>query len=89
VRGGEREAGDVMSLGVRSCFLPPARQKARPGRIPFDSIPPWGKGVRIGFTYNQLDESLIWLLTIYAKSRQDNAPAHILRALKEELVNAS
>jgi len=37
--------------------------------------------------YNQLGESLIWLLVIYAKSRQENAPAHILKALKEELIN--
>jgi mRNA-degrading endonuclease RelE of RelBE toxin-antitoxin system len=45
-------------------------------------------GVRVIY-YNQLDASLIWLLTIDAKSRQDNAPAHILRSLKEELVNGS
>lgn len=37
--------------------------------------------------YNQLGESSIWLLTIYAKSRQENAPSYILRALKEELVD--
>ena len=43
-------------------------------------------GVRIIY-YNQPGESLIWLLTIYAKSRQENAPAHILKALKEELIN--
>jgi hypothetical protein len=45
-------------------------------------------GVRVIY-YNQLGESLIWLLTICAKSRQDNAPAHILKAMKEELVNGS
>jgi len=28
-----------------------------------------------------------WLLTLYAKSRQENAPAHILKALKEELID--
>jgi len=45
-------------------------------------------GVRVIY-YNQLGDSLIWLLTIYTKSRQENAPAHILRALKEELINGS
>lgn len=45
-------------------------------------------GVRVIY-YNQLGENLIWLLTIYAKSRQDNAPAHILKALKEELIHGS
>ena len=43
-------------------------------------------GVRVIY-YNQIDENLIWLLTIYAKSHQENAPAHILKALKEELIN--
>ena len=43
-------------------------------------------GVRVIY-YNQIEKSLIWLLTIYAKSRQENAPEHILKALKEELIN--
>jgi len=43
-------------------------------------------GVRIIY-YNQASNGLIWLLTLYAKSRQENAPAHILKALKEEIVN--
>lgn len=43
-------------------------------------------GVRVIY-YNQLSISLIWLLTIYAKSKQENAPAHIVKALKQELVN--
>jgi len=49
-----------------------------------------GQGKRGGVTviyYNQVGENLIWLLTLYAKSRQENAPAHILKALKEELVD--
>lgn len=52
------------------------------------SRPGQGKrgGVRVIY-YNQVGDSLIWLLTIYAKSRQENAPVHILRALKEELVD--
>lgn len=52
------------------------------------SRPGQGKrgGVRVIY-YNQLGESLIWLLTIYAKSRKENVPPHILRSLKEELVD--
>lgn len=29
----------------------------------------------------------LWLLTLYAKARQENVPAHILRELKEALEN--
>lgn len=69
------EAGNVVpgSGGVRKV------RWSRPGQ---------GKrgGVRVIY-YNQVGDSLIWLLTIYAKSRQENAPVHILRALKEELVD--
>jgi len=43
-------------------------------------------GVRV-IDYNQLGENLIWLLTLYTKSRQENVPAHILKALKEEFVD--
>jgi len=32
-------------------------------------------------------KGLIWLLTIYAKSNQRDIPAHILKALKKELVD--
>ena len=49
-----------------------------------------GQGKRGGVRdiyYNQTDAGLIWLLTIYAKSRQENVPANILKALQEELVN--
>ena len=69
------DAGDVVpgSGGVRKV------RWSRPGQ---------GKrgGVRVIY-YNQVGESLIWLLTLYAKSRQENAPSHILKALKEELVD--
>ena len=69
------EAGDVVpgSGGVRKV------RWSRPGQ---------GKrgGVRVIY-YNQVGESLIWLLTIYAKSRQENAPPSILKALKETLVD--
>ena len=43
-------------------------------------------GVRIIY-FTELNKGLIWLLTIYAKSNKDNIPAHILKALKEELVD--
>ncbi|MDN5872681.1 MAG: type II toxin-antitoxin system RelE/ParE family toxin [Nitrococcus sp.] len=70
------EAGNVVpgSGGVRKV------RWSRPGK---------GKrgGVRVIY-YNQLGEGLIWLLIIYAKSRLENAPAYILRALKKELVDA-
>jgi mRNA-degrading endonuclease RelE of RelBE toxin-antitoxin system len=53
----------------------------------------WGRkgqgkrgGVRIVY-FIQLDNGLIWLLTLYAKSNQENIPAHILKTLKEELVD--
>ncbi len=43
-------------------------------------------GVRIIY-FAAPTQGLIWLLTIYAKAKQENVPAHILRALKEELVD--
>ena len=43
-------------------------------------------GVRVIY-FNQLNNGLIWLLTIYAKSHTENIPAHILKALKEELID--
>jgi hypothetical protein len=36
----------------------------------------------------QLADGRIWLLAIYAKSRQQNLPAHIIRALRDKLVNS-
>ncbi|MCU7837051.1 MAG: transcriptional regulator [gamma proteobacterium symbiont of Taylorina sp.] len=43
-------------------------------------------GVRIIY-FSELNRGLIWLLTIYAKSNKENIPAHILKALKRELVD--
>ena len=43
-------------------------------------------GVRVIY-YNQFSSGLIWLLTMYAKSKQENAPAHIVKAMKQELVS--
>ena len=44
-------------------------------------------GVRVIY-YNRLANGEIWLLLIYAKSAQENIPAHILRAIKAEVDNA-
>ncbi len=49
-----------------------------------------GQGKRGGarvIYFSQLANGLIWLLTIYAKSNREDIPAHILKALKEELVD--
>ena len=45
-------------------------------------------GVRVIY-FNQLANGEIWLLLIYAKSARDNIPAHTLRAIREEIENAS
>lgn len=44
-------------------------------------------GVRVVY-YNRVAEGRIWLLLIYAKSAQDNLPAHVLKAAKEMLHHA-
>lgn len=44
-------------------------------------------GVRVIY-YNRLASGEIWLLLIYAKSARENIPAHVLRAIKEEIENA-
>jgi len=41
-------------------------------------------GVRVIY-FNRLNEGRIWLLLIYGKSARDNIPAHILRAIRDEL----
>ena len=49
-----------------------------------------GQGKRGGMRVIYFTESakgLIWLLTIYAKSKKENVPAHILKILKEELID--
>mgnify|MGYP003958143181 FL=1 len=43
-------------------------------------------GVRIIY-FSEINKGLIWLLTIYSKSSKGNIPAHILKALKEELID--
>jgi len=51
----------------------------------------WGRagsgkssGVRVIY-FKRLAKGEIWLLTIYAKSRRDTIPAHVLKELKEML----
>lgn len=42
-------------------------------------------GVRV-IHYGQTAEGVIWLLAIYAKTRQENLPAHVIRMMKEQMV---
>ena len=44
-------------------------------------------GVRVIY-FNRFADNEIWLLAIYAKAKQENAPAHILKAMKEAIENA-
>lgn len=47
-----------------------------------------GRGKRGGFRviyYWRKHVGEIWMLTIYAKAHQSNAPAHILKAIKEAI----
>jgi mRNA-degrading endonuclease RelE of RelBE toxin-antitoxin system len=47
-----------------------------------------GRGKRGGYRviyYWRKQQYEIWLLTMYAKTEVENIPAHLLRALKEEL----
>lgn len=41
-------------------------------------------GARVIY-YNQLASGVIWLLVIYAKAVRGNIPAHILKAIKQEI----
>ncbi|MBL4585204.1 MAG: transcriptional regulator [Pseudomonadales bacterium] len=43
-------------------------------------------GVRVIY-FTAPTNGLLWLLTIYVKSNKENIPAHILKALKEELID--
>jgi len=45
-------------------------------------------GVRVIY-FNQLSNGEIWLLLIYSKSARENIPAHVLRAIREEIKDAS
>ncbi|MEJ1337051.1 MAG: transcriptional regulator [Candidatus Sedimenticola sp. (ex Thyasira tokunagai)] len=68
-------AGDVVpgSGGIRKVRWTRKGQGKRGGvRVIYFATPPTG---------------MIWLLTIYAKSKKGNIPSHILKALKEELID--
>jgi mRNA-degrading endonuclease RelE of RelBE toxin-antitoxin system len=69
------DAGDVVpgSGGIRKVRWSRQRQGKR-------------GGVRVIY-YTAASKGLIWLLTIYTKSNKENIPAHILKALKEELID--
>lgn len=41
-------------------------------------------GVQVIY-FNRLENGVIWLLVIYAKAVRGNIPAHLLKAIKEEL----
>ncbi|WP_420642623.1 transcriptional regulator [Candidatus Leptofilum sp.] len=43
-------------------------------------------GIRVIY-YWQVSESEIWLLTVYGKSERDTIPAHVLKAIAEEIKN--
>lgn len=43
-------------------------------------------GVRVIY-FTRLTKGEIWLLVIYAKNVQGNIPAHILKAIREEIEN--
>jgi hypothetical protein len=45
-------------------------------------------GVRVIY-YVRYRPNELWLLTIYAKAKHDNIPAHILRALKDRFADDS
>lgn len=42
-------------------------------------------GVRVIY-YDRTSEGHVWRLAIYAKTRRENLPAHVIRALKEQMV---
>jgi hypothetical protein len=43
-------------------------------------------GVRVIY-FNRFAKGEIWLLTMYAKAVQESIPAHLLKAIKEEIEN--
>lgn len=44
-------------------------------------------GVRVIY-YTRLSSGVIWMLLVYAKSMNDNIPAHLLDAVRKEIENA-
>ena len=45
-------------------------------------------GLRVIY-FNRLGKGEIWLLLIYAKSARESIPAHVLKAIKEEIEDAN
>lgn len=41
-------------------------------------------GIRVIY-YARTREGVIWMLTLYAKNEEESIPAHVLRAIKEEI----
>jgi len=49
-----------------------------------------GRGKRGGYRliyFAQIEQGLIWMLTMYAKNVAENIPAHVLRAIRREVEN--
>lgn len=49
-----------------------------------------GRGKRGGYRviyYAQMEQRTIWMLTIYPKNVKDDIPAHVLRAIRNEVTN--
>ena len=44
-------------------------------------------GLRIIY-YVRMQQGVIWMLTLYAKSVADNIPAHVLRKIRQEMEDA-
>lgn len=72
------KAGDVIpaSGGIRKVRWSPRAGSCKRG------------GVRVPY-FNRLTNGEIWLLLIYSKSARENIPAHVLRAIREEIEDAS
>lgn len=45
----------------------------------------WLSAAGAGNYFNRLENGVIWPLVIYAKAMRGNIPAHLLKAIKEEL----
>jgi hypothetical protein len=49
-----------------------------------------GRGKRGGYRviyYPKTEQGVIWMLTLYPKNVRDNIPAHVLRAIRNEVEN--
>jgi hypothetical protein len=85
-----------VEYGVFQAFLPPIRMRAIWYAAPAESARCAGavmvpeRAAVSGFSILPGQRpGKIWLLLIYAKSAVDSIPGHILKALKEEMENAT